>query len=1315
MKQPNPDLPQVGQVAQRPVAATPPRPSVRRILGILDAIPDAALTVRVDGTVSHASSAMRQLTGLEPSTLANKHLTDLVPARHQAAVRLHWRELTEGKPSSYDVEILTADGRSVPVSILQSPLVGTEDFLVILRDASHLRQLERELREASSRLGILSRVGAAVSTTVDLDELLQVLYQETTAVMEADAFFVALYHRDAGDLEFRLKIDQGKQETPSRLPAEHGLTAIVVESKRPLLLKNLPEAETNLPAGHLWGSMNLPGSVLTVPMLVGDELVGVISVQSYRTDAYDETDLELLSTIAAQVAAVVQNIRLLTSERRQTDLLAGIVRLGAQLASIRDVFALLNTLVVEAASLLDSSPCTALLYDELHQELVVAAAVGFGEDPPLGLRLPTTLPLVQTTLRSAKPLIVPNIDRDAPELRTILMRKDAHAFFAFPMIRSGRVLGVITFSNPSPRTLSAQEIAGGQLLAELAASALETAQIYEESQARVRDLSALTEVGEALNRALSLPETLDVVLRKAMSVVGKTEGTILLRDLPTNTMRMVAHIGMTADRVHEFNTRPVYATEGTFAYLSASGELLEVADAATDPRILRGLHCPPQVTNVPLCSGDSIIGAISLDALPPDDQARSLLLALADLATVAIERAQSYEAERRRAQELSLLYEISRQTTESLDLDQVLQRIARVAVDAVGADAASLNLLTEPGQAQTVASVGLSPRFRGRTTVRPTGVTMTVITTGKPVVVSDAQAEDPIVNPIITQEGMRSFAALPLAGPARVIGAMMVFFRNQRSFSDEDIRLLSTIANQAAVSIENARLFQQEQRRANQLAVFHEVGRHATSTLRLHDILREATTAIHAGFGYFNVDAFLVEDDAAVLVASSGGFASTTQPGYRQQLSKGIVGWAITHDETILSNDVSQHPCYVLGCQQEVVTKSELTVPIRVDGKVIGALDVQSTELNAYRYADAAALTIVADQLALASKNAMTFASLEEEKSRLGLLYDIAAEVNSSLDLDETLHRAVSRITAALNGQIGYAFLVDPASDDLTMRACIVAGAPGAPENVEKRLLKGQGITGWVAATGQSALVDDVTQDARWLYLDDLDRAVRSALSVPLARGNEVLGVITVAHASPGAFRESHLRLVTAIAQQVTVAVSNARLHERVREQSLLDSLTQVCHHGELIRRLEAAVDHAARSGTPTSYIMLDIDHFKEYNDRYGHVTGDMVLKAIVQVIRANIKKADTVGRWGGEEFGIVLPNTDIHQARLVADRIRKTLATTPIRDQSGATTMKPTVSQGISSYPEFTSNAEQLIDQADRSLYRAKARARDEIVTAAD
>ncbi|MDP3046117.1 MAG: GAF domain-containing protein [Chloroflexota bacterium] len=1092
-------------VTVRARGAASARPSVRCLHRLLDAMPDLVLTLRADGSVSYGSLSLQKLTGFEPKSLRTKRLADLVPAHHQATVKHHWGELTEGRPSTYEAEIVAADGRCVPVSISQSPVAGTDEYLVMLRDASHLRHLERELREASSRLGILSRVAAAVSTTVDLDELLHVLYQETAAVMEADAFFVALYDPDAGELEYRLKIDQGKQEPPSRWPVGYGLTSVVVESKRPLLLRNLPQERTGLPPCGLWGTMNLPGSVLAVPMLVGDELVGVISVQSYRTEAYDQTDLALLTTIAAQVAVVVQNVRLLTSERRRTGLLAGIVRLGAQLASIRDVNALLATLVTEAASLADSPACTVLLHDEPHQELVVAAATGFGDEPPLGLRLPATLPLVRAALESAKPLIIPNIDRDAPELRTLLVRKGSNAFFAYPMIRSGRVLGVITLSSPSPRIPSDQKIAVSQLLAELAASALENAQIYEESQARVRGLSALTGVGEALNRALNLPETLDIILRKAMSVVGKTEGSILLRDPATNIMRIVAHVGLSADEVDAFNSRPVYAHEGTFGFLSASGRLLELADAPTDPRVLKRAHCPPQITNVPLCSGDSVIGTISLDALPPDDQARALLLAMADLAAVAIERAQSYEAEKRRAHDLSLLYEISRQTSESLDLDQVLQRITHFAVDAVGADAASLNLLTEPGKAQTVASVGLSARFSGRTNVRPAGVTMTVINSGKPVVVSDTRHADPIVNPVVAQEGMRSFAALPLAGPARVIGAMMVFFRSQRSFSDDDIRLLSTIANQAAVAIENARLFQQEQTRANQLAVFHEVGRHAASTLRLTDILPEVTAAIHTGFGFYNVDAFLVEDDVAVLAAISGGFTASTRPGYRQPVSQGIVGWAITHDETVLSNDVSQHPCYVPGCQQEVVTKSELTVPIRVDGKVIGALDVQSTDLNAFRYTDAAALAIVADQLALASKNALTFASLEEEKGRLELLYDIAAEVNSSLDLDKTLNRAIRRITETLNGQMGYAFLVGPTSEELTMRACIVAGVAANPAEVDTGLRLGQGLTGWVAATGQPALVDDVTQDARWLYVDAVDRGVRSALSVPLARGGEVL------------------------------------------------------------------------------------------------------------------------------------------------------------------------------------------------------------------
>jgi len=130
----------------------------------------------------------------------------------------------------------------------------------------------------------------------------------------------------------------------------------------------------------------------------------------------------------------------------------------------------------------------------------------------------------------------------------------------------------------------------------------------------------------------------------------------------------------------------------------------------------------------------------------------------------------------------------------------------------------------------------------------------------------------------------------------------------------------------------------------------------------------------------------------------------------------------------------------------------------------------------------------------------------------------------------------------------------------------------------------------------------------------------------------------------------------------------------------------------------------------PISLIMLDIDHFKIYNDTYGHTIGDEVLRLTVQAIKSHIKKTDTVGRWGGEEFGIVLLNATITQANMVANRIRRTLSELPLFDVEGQTIPKPTISQGIATIPDHTTGADELVIIADRALYRAKARGRDQV-----
>jgi diguanylate cyclase (GGDEF)-like protein len=164
-----------------------------------------------------------------------------------------------------------------------------------------------------------------------------------------------------------------------------------------------------------------------------------------------------------------------------------------------------------------------------------------------------------------------------------------------------------------------------------------------------------------------------------------------------------------------------------------------------------------------------------------------------------------------------------------------------------------------------------------------------------------------------------------------------------------------------------------------------------------------------------------------------------------------------------------------------------------------------------------------------------------------------------------------------------------------------------------------------------------------------------------------------------------------------------------VEEQARCDSLTGVYNHGYFVAQLNKEITQGSQE-KPVSLIMLDIDFFKQYNDTYGHIIGDQVLRLIVQAIRAHIKQTDTVGRWGGEEFGIVLPKTTLEQAQIVANRIRQTLLTMPLTDESGKAFPKPTVSQGIATFPDHANDAGQLVDVADAALYEAKHAGRDQV-----
>ncbi len=211
-------------------------------------------------------------------------------------------------------------------------------------------------------------------------------------------------------------------------------------------------------------------------------------------------------------------------------------------------------------------------------------------------------------------------------------------------------------------------------------------------------------------------------------------------------------------------------------------------------------------------------------------------------------------------------------------------------------------------------------------------------------------------------------------------------------------------------------------------------------------------------------------------------------------------------------------------------------------------------------------------------------------------------------------------------------------------------------------------------------------------------------------RGQSVNGVIAIGSYSPNAFDQADLELLTALSQHAAEAIDNTYHHAQVEFQSHLDSLTHVYNHGYFLRILEGHINKAKLECEPLSVIMLDIDYFKRYNDTYGHLSGDEILRNLCNIIKSHLKRTDAVGRWGGEEFAISLPTANGKQAQQVAERIRTSMLMLSMREYGQTNTPMPTVSQGIAVYPLEADEVMKLIDLADKRLYIAKERGRNQV-----
>jgi diguanylate cyclase (GGDEF)-like protein len=330
-----------------------------------------------------------------------------------------------------------------------------------------------------------------------------------------------------------------------------------------------------------------------------------------------------------------------------------------------------------------------------------------------------------------------------------------------------------------------------------------------------------------------------------------------------------------------------------------------------------------------------------------------------------------------------------------------------------------------------------------------------------------------------------------------------------------------------------------------------------------------------------------------------------------------------------------------------------------------------------------------------------------QEIHRLETINNISRQIMLSLDVDQTIAILNANMQEALEADTY--ILGTVREDEIYLPLFYDDGQYFQDVRIP---LEGT-LSGWVIRNERELFLPDlrknVQMDGVGDYIVGKEKTSLSWVGVPLKASN-LMGIIALGAYQPNAFDSGDVELLSNLAQHVSLALDNAYRHAQVEEQARLDSMTGVLNHGYFLKRLAEQAQTADQTQSQVSLIMLDIDHFKQYNDTYGHLVGDRILKALCAAIRRHVKQTDAIGRWGGEEFAISLPGASGAEALLVAERIRLTMASLQVEDRDQRTMPVPTVSQGIAVYPQEADEIYRLVDLADYRLYIAKARGRNQV-----
>jgi len=666
---------------------------------------------------------------------------------------------------------------------------------------------------------------------------------------------------------------------------------------------------------------------------------------------------------------------------------------------------------------------------------------------------------------------------------------------------------------------------------------------------------------------------------------------------------------------------------------------------------------------------------------------------------------------------LDVLYEVTRRLATVDETDAMLTLIINEAARLLDVEASGLRLVEGDElvlRACTESAAELMSRRRLKFGESLSGL---VLTRGEPVIVADLVEDtryDPAHRQAAAALGFHGYLAVPLRTDTAVIGVLNLYSKERRHFSEDDVQLASALADQASLAINKDRLLRKAQDRAAQLQALVRLSQTVSSSLDTDHVLAAIARAAASLMAVPAVVVWVADEAQRTLTARafSDDALAADHPVTEIGIGDGVMGWAATHRRVLDVPDlVADGRVRALDWVRHHGLRSGTFLPIIFHDTVLGVLALLAAEPQP-RDADARELLdgFVA-QAAVAIRNARLYEQVraaherQERRARdLDLLTQMAEVLQACMTEDEA-YALIAKVSGQLFSEDQGAIFVTSASRNLVEARSSWGGFP----TDEYGLFKPEDC--WALRRGR---IHGAGDSATVVPCEHVPRpAPAGSLCVPLAAQGELLGVLYLgrqAGADPTAMVDERRQLAQTVAEQLGLAMGNLKLREMLRNQSIRDPLTGLFNRRYMEETLERELRRAERSQRPLCVAMLDLDHFKEFNDTFGHEAGDMMLSELGRLLRTTVRIGDVACRYGGEEFFLIMPELPAQSAEHRFDAIRQAVKRLFITHR-GRSIPAVTVSAGIATFPEHGTAADELIRIADAALYRAKAEGRDRLV----